>query len=47
MAADRNTIVRKAVGPGILLVLLTVLISGTSNFVNFYAVQDEYSIQFA
>ncbi len=38
MSANRNAIVRKAVGPGILLVLLTVLISGVSNFVNFYAV---------
>lgn len=38
MTADRNAIVRKAVGPGILLVLLTVLLSGVSNFVNFYAV---------
>ena len=38
MSANGNSIVRKAVGPGILLVLLTVLISGVSNFVNFYAV---------
>ncbi len=38
MTADGNAIVRKAVGPGILLVLLTVFISGVSNFVNFYAV---------
>lgn len=46
MPADRNTIVRKAVGPGILLVLLTVLISGASNFVNFYAVQGTNSDAF-
>ncbi len=38
MAANGTGFVRKAVGPGILLVLLTVLISGVSNFVNFYAV---------
>lgn len=46
MAADGNTIVRKAVGPGLLLVLLTVLISGASNFVNFYAVQGANSDAF-
>ncbi len=46
MAANRNAIVRQAVGPGILLVLLTVLISGVSNFVNFYAVQGTNSDAF-
>ncbi len=46
MAANRNAIVRNAVGPGILLVLLTVLISGVSNFVNFYAVQGTNSDAF-
>ena len=46
MVASRNTILRKAVGPGILLVLLTVLISGVSNFVNFYAVQGTSSDTF-
>ena len=46
MMADRTTIVRKALGPGILLVLLTVLISGASNFVNFYAVQGANSDAF-
>lgn len=46
MTADGNTFVRKAVGPGILLVLLTVLISGVSNFVNFYAVQGTNSDAF-
>ncbi len=46
MAANRNAIVRNAVGPGILLVLLTVLISGASNFVNFYAVQGTNSDAF-
>ncbi len=46
MTADGNTFVRKAVGPGILLVLLTVLISGVSNFVNFYAVQGANSDAF-
>ncbi len=39
MTAGRHATLRNAVGPGILLVLLTVLISGVSNFVNFYAVQ--------
>jgi drug/metabolite transporter (DMT)-like permease len=38
--------VRRAVGPGILLILLTVLISGVSNFVNFYAVQGTNSDAF-
>ena len=46
MAASRTTIVKNAVGPGILLVLLTVLISGASNFVNFYAVQGTSSDAF-
>ncbi len=46
MTADGNTIVRKALGPGTLLVLLTVLISGVSNFVNFYAVQGTSSDAF-
>lgn len=46
MTANGNTIVRKAVGPGILLVLLTVLISGASNFVNFFAVQGTNSDAF-
>lgn len=36
----------RAAGPGILLVLLTVLISGVSNFVNFYAVQGTSSDAF-
>ena len=38
--------VGRAVGPGILLILLTVLISGVSNFVNFYAVQGTNSDAF-
>ncbi len=38
--------VGRAVGPGILLILLTVLISGVSNFVNFYAVQGTSSDAF-
>ncbi len=46
MVANGTSIVRKAVGPGILLVLLTVLISGASNFVNFYAVQGTSSDAF-
>lgn len=46
MTANGNAIVRKAVGPGLLLVLLTVLISGASNFVNFYAVQGTNSDAF-
>ncbi len=46
MSANASVIVRKAVGPGILLVLLTVLISGVSNFVNFYAVQGTNSDAF-
>lgn len=39
MSEQARGVVGKAVGPGILLVLMTVLISGVSNFVNFKAVQ--------
>ena len=37
MNAIATRTVGRVVGPGILLILLTVLISGVSNFVNFYA----------
>ncbi len=46
MPENARNLVGKAVGPGILLVLLTVLISGVSNFVNFYAVQGTNSDAF-
>ncbi len=46
MKAKATDMVGRAVGPGILLVLLTVLISGVSNFVNFYAVQGTNSDAF-
>ncbi len=46
MKAKATDMVGRAVGPGILLILLTVLISGVSNFVNFYAVQGTNSDAF-
>ena len=46
MRAKATGTVGRIVGPGILLVLLTVLISGVSNFVNFYAVQGTNSDAF-
>jgi len=46
MKAKATSMVGRAVGPGILLILLTVLISGVSNFVNFYAVQGTNSDAF-
>ena len=46
MKAKAADMVGRAVGPGILLILLTVLISGVSNFVNFYAVQGTNSDAF-
>ncbi len=39
MCAFKSAAVTRTVGPGIVLVLLTVLVSGVSNFVNFKAVQ--------
>lgn len=46
MKPKATDMVGRAVGPGILLILLTVLISGVSNFVNFYAVQGTNSDAF-
>ena len=46
MTAKATGTVGRLVGPGILLVFLTVLISGVSNFVNFYAVQGTSSDAF-
>jgi drug/metabolite transporter (DMT)-like permease len=46
MKAKATGTVGRVVGPGILLVFLTVLISGVSNFVNFYAVQGTNSDAF-
>lgn len=46
MKSKATGTVRRIVGPGILLVFLTVLISGVSNFVNFYAVQGTSSDAF-
>lgn len=46
MNAKATGTVGRIVGPGILLVFLTVLISGASNFVNFYAVQGTSSDAF-
>ena len=46
MKAKATGTVGRIVGPGILLVFLTVLISGVSNFVNFYAVQGTSSDAF-
>ncbi len=46
MKAKGTGSVGRLVGPGLLLVFLTVLISGVSNFVNFYAVQGTSSDAF-
>lgn len=46
MSENVRGIVGRAVAPGLLLVVLTVLISGVSNFVNFYAVQGANSDAF-
>ncbi len=46
MKAKATGTMGRVVGPGILLVFLTVLISGVSNFVNFYAVQGTSSDAF-
>lgn len=39
MSASERTTLNRALGPGLLLVLATVVVSGVSNFVNFRAVQ--------
>ncbi len=39
MSASEPSVLRRALGPGLLLVLATVVVSGVSNFVNFRAVQ--------